>query len=292
MVGPLPLERRANQQGVFPHAPTPVGFSGRGGLTDGTEERADRSSAPPRSSTRKGIQMNPLRRTAFVAGWLWIITFVTSIPAYFILYAPVRDDPGLITGAGTDPTTSVALGAVLELVLIIANVGTAVVFFPILKRQNEAGALGYVGARIVECIFIAIGIISLLTFLFMRQEHTAGTDAALGDAFVAIYDRAFLIGPGFFAGFGNGLLLGWLMYRSGLVPRGMAVLGLIGGPLIMASGIAIMLDLTERGSALQGIATIPEFFWELSLGIYLIVKGFKPSPITAGLESTAAATTE
>jgi hypothetical protein len=192
----------------------------------------------------------------------------------------VRDDPNLITGAGADPTTSVALGALLELVTIIANVGTAVVLFPILKRQNEAGALGYVSARLVECTFIAIGIISLLAFLFMRQEGT-GTEA-LGEAFVAIYDRAFLIGPGFFAGLGNGLILGYLMYQSGLVPRGMAMLGLIGGPLIIASGIAIMFDVTERGSTLQGIATIPEFFWELSLGIYLIVKGFRPSPILSG----------
>jgi len=220
-----------------------------------------------------------LRRTATLAGWLWIITFVASIPAYFIFYAPVRDEPNLITGAGADPTTSVALGAVLELVLIVANIGTAVVFFPILKWQNETGALGYVTARVMESVFIAIGVISLLTFLFMRQEGT-GTDA-LGDAFVAIYDRAFLIGPGFFAGLGNGLLLGYLMYRSGLVPRGMAMLGLIGGPLIIASGIAIMFDVTERGSTLQGLATIPEFFWELSLGIYLVVKGFKPSPVTA-----------
>lgn len=192
----------------------------------------------------------------------------------------MRDDPNLITGAGADPTTSVALGALLELVTIIANVGTAVVLFPILKRQNEAGALGYVSARLVECTFIAIGIISLLAFLFMRQEGT-GTEA-LGEAFVAIYDRAFLIGPGFFAGLGNGLILGYLMYQSGLVPRGMAMLGLIGGPLIIASGIAIMFDVTERGSTLQGIATIPEFFWELSLGIYLIVKGFRPSPILSG----------
>jgi hypothetical protein len=116
----------------------------------------------------------------------------------------------------------------------------------------------------------------------MRQEGTAGADAALGEAFVAIYDRAFLIGPGFFAGLANGVILGYLMYRSGLVPRGMAMLGLIGGPLVMASGIAIMFDVTERGSSLQAIATIPEFFWELSLGIYLIVKGFKPSPILSG----------
>ena len=223
---------------------------------------------------------NP-RTIARVFGWLFVATFVTSIPAYFIFYAPVRDNPGLITGTGADPTASVALGAALEVFLIIANVGTAVVVYPILKRQSEIGAVGYVSARLVEGIFIAIGIISLLTFLLMRQQATAGTDAALGEAFVAIYDRTFLVGPGFFAGLANGVILGYLMYRSGLVPRGMAMLGLIGGPLVMASGIVIMFDVIERGSTLQGIATIPEFFWELSLGIYCIVKGFKPSPILA-----------
>ena len=228
--------------------------------------------------------MNPRnpQTIARIFGWLFVATFVTSIPAYFIFYAPVRDDPGLITGAGADPTASVALGATLEVLLIIANVATAVVIYPILKRQSEIGAIGYVSARLVEGMFIAIGIISLLTFLFMRQEASAGADSALGEAFVAIYDRAFLIGPGFFAGFANGVVLGYLMYRSGLVPRGMAMLGLIGGPLLMATGIAIMFDVTERGGTLQAIATIPEFFWELSLGIYCIVKGFRSSsPILA-----------
>ncbi len=228
--------------------------------------------------------MNPRnpQTIARIFGWLFVATFVTSIPAYFIFYAPVRDDPSLITGGGTDPTASVALGATLEVLLIIANVATAVVIYPILKRQSEIGAIGYVSARLVEGMFIAIGIVSLLTFLFMRQEASAGADSALGEAFVAIYDRAFLIGPGFFAGFANGVVLGYLMYRSGLVPRGMAMLGLIGGPLLMATGIAIMFDVTERGGALQAIATIPEFFWELSLGIYCIVKGFRSSsPILA-----------
>jgi Domain of unknown function (DUF4386) len=228
--------------------------------------------------------MNPRnpQTIARIFGWLFVATFVTSIPAYFIFYAPVRDDPGLITGAGADPTASVALGATLEVFLIIANVATAVVIYPILKRQSEIGAIGYVSARLVEGMFIAIGIVSLLTFLFMRQEASAGADSALGEAFVAIYDRAFLIGPGFFAGFANGVVLGYLMYRSGLVPRGMAMLGLIGGPLLMATGIAIMFDVTERGGALQAIATIPEFIWELSLGIYCIVKGFRSSsPILA-----------
>jgi hypothetical protein len=222
---------------------------------------------------------NP-QTVARIFGWLFVATFVTSIPAYFILYAPVRDDPGLITGTGADPTASVALGAALEVFLIIANVGTAVVVYPILRRQSEIGAVGYVGARLVESMFIAIGIISLLTFLFMRQEGTA--DAAVGETLVAIYDRAFLLGPGFFAGLANGVILGYLMYRSGLVPRGMAILGLIGGPLLMATAIAVMFDLDERGGVLQSIATIPEFIWELSLGIYCIVKGFRSSsPILA-----------
>jgi hypothetical protein len=194
----------------------------------------------------------------------------------------VRDNPDYITGAGADPTGNVALGALLELILIIANVGTAVVPYALFKRYSPSLALGYVAARLVEAMFIAIGIISLLTFLFMRQEGTAGTDAALGEVFVAIYDRACLIGPGFFAGVANGIILGALMYRTGLVPRGLAMVGLVGGPLIVVSGIAVMFDVIERGSALQGIATIPEFIWELSFGIYLIVKGFRPSAVPAG----------
>ncbi len=219
------------------------------------------------------------RRTASIFGWLFIATFVLSIPAFFIFYGPVLDTPGYITGAGADESTLVGLGAVSEVLLIVANVGTAVVLFPIIKRQSETGAIGYVSARIIEAVFIAIGLVSILAILFLREDSPSIEDAAIGQVFLAIYDRAFLVGPGFFAGLANGVILGYLMYRSGLVPRGMTMLGLIGGPLIMLSGIAIMLGLTERGGALQGIATIPEFLWELSLGIYCVVKGFKPSPI-------------
>jgi Domain of unknown function (DUF4386) len=224
------------------------------------------------------------RKIATRTGWLMVVTFVTSIPAYFILYAPVRDNPALITGTGADPTVSVGLGATLEIILILANVGTAVVPYALFRRYSESLALGYVAARLIEATFIAIGIVSMLTFVFMRQESTP---AALGEAFVAIYDQAFLVGPGILAGIANGLILGYLMYRSGLVPRGLAMLGIIGGPLVAASGIAIMLGATERGSALQGIATIPEFIWELSFAVYLIVKGFKPAPFPAQLDGDA-----
>ena len=226
-----------------------------------------------------------LRRTATISGWLWIATFVTSIPAYFTFYAPMRNNPGLVTGSGPDPTFSIGVGAILELLLIIANVGTAVVFYPILKRQNHASALGYVGARLMECTFIAIGIIAALTFTFMRQSGMGTKE--LGNLLMAIYDRSFLVGPGFCTGFGSGLLLGVLLWRSRLVPRSITILGLVGGPLLMASGMAIMLGFIPRGGTIQGLSTIPEFIYELSLGIYLVVKGFRPSPITAGLESRA-----
>jgi len=211
---------------------------------------------------------------------LYLITFITAIPVYFF-YVPVLDDPRYILGGGAD--TSVSFGAFLELLLIIANIGTAVVLYPILKRQNEILILGYVTARVMECVFIAVGILSLLTVVTLRQEAGAGADAAslltTGESLVALHEWTRLLGPGFVVGIGNGLILGYLMYRSALVPRPMAVLGLIGGPLIIVSGVGVLLGVIEAGSVWQGIATIPEFFWELLLGIWPIVRGFNPSAV-------------
>jgi hypothetical protein len=176
----------------------------------------------------------------------------------------------------------VAFGAFLELLLIIANIGTAVVLYPILKWQNEILILGYVTARVMECVFIAVGILSLLTIVTLRQG-AAGADAAslltVGKSLVALHDWTFLLGPGFMVGVGNGLILGYLMYTSALVPRGMAVLGLIGGSLIIASGVGVLFGVIEAGGVVQSIATIPEALWELLLGIWPIVRGFNPSAI-------------
>jgi len=223
--------------------------------------------------------MNP-RTIARVTGVLFLITFITAISAYFF-YVPLLDDPRYIVGGGAD--ARVSFGAFLELMLIIANIGTAVVLYPILKRQNEILILGYVTARVMECVFIAVGILSLLTVVALRQEAAAGADAAslvtAGKSLVALHEWTRLLGPGFMVGVGNGLILGYLMYTSALVPRGMAVLGLVGGPLIIASGVGVLLGVIEEGGVVQGIATIPEFFWELLLGIWPIVRGFDPSAI-------------
>jgi len=225
------------------------------------------------------------RKTALIFGVLFLATFVFSI-AGVLLYNPVLHPAKFIVGTGGD--TRVRVGAVCEVLLIIANIGTAVVVYPIFRRKYEALALGYVTARLVECAFIAIGIVSYLAVVTLHQTTAAGSLLNDARSLVAIRNWTFVLGPGFFAGVGNGLILGYLMYRSGLMPRGLSVLGLIAGSLVCISGLGVVLDAIPRGGTAQTIATIPEFVWELSLGIYPIVKGFKASPILdTGLQASA-----
>jgi len=234
------------------------------------------------TSLRKGTQMNP-QKIARVAGVLFLITYITSIPAAFFLYPPVLDNPNYIVGAGAD--TSVRLGALLELILVVANIGTAVVLWPVLKRVNEILALGFVTARIVESAFIAIGVLSLLTVVALRQGAAAGADAsslvAVGESLVTLHGWTFLLGPGFAVGIGNGLILGYLMYRSGLVPRGMAILGLIAGTMLLARFVGVLFGVFEPLGVVGGLMVVPEFIWELGLGIWLIVKGFNASAVAS-----------
>ncbi len=224
------------------------------------------------------------QRTAQIAGVWFAITFIASIPALF-LYKPLLKHHDYILGSGVD--TRIGVGAALEIILVIANIATAVVLYPILKRQSQSISLGYVASRTIESAIIAVGIISILAAVTLRQD-VGGAGAAdgaslvlVGRSLVALHDWTFLLGPAFCAGVGNGILLGYLMYRSGLVPRGMAMLGLIGGPLIFLSGMAIVLGAYDNGSAPNSLLSLPEIAWEASLTIYLIVKGFKPSPILA-----------
>jgi hypothetical protein len=215
------------------------------------------------------------QKRARVFGVLFLITFVTSIPA-LLLYQPVLDHPvAYIASAGQD--NRIIFGAFLELLLIIANIGTAVVIFPIVKRQSEELALGYVTARLFECTFILVGIVAVLGIVTLRQEVAGAAEGSVAYTLAAIKDWTFILGPGWVVGWGNGLILGYLMYRSGLVPRKMAMLGLVGGPLNILSGTLVMFGVIDAGGTVQGLATIPEGLWELSLGIYCTVKGFRPS---------------
>ena len=152
---------------------------------------------------------------------------------------------------GSDPDTQVLVGVFFEVILALAVVGTAVALFPVVKRQNEGVALGYVGLRTLEAGIIAVGVVPLLAVVTLRQHltGTAGADTAtlvaLGNALVAFHNWTFLLGPSYVCGT-NTVLMAYLMYRSGLVPRFVPVLGLVGGPLVFASGAAQMFGIYEQ----------------------------------------------
>jgi Domain of unknown function (DUF4386) len=228
--------------------------------------------------------VNSTRKIAVIAGVFFLITEIAAI-AGRLLYNPILNHPGYIAGPGAD--TRVFLGALSEVILVIAVIGTAVTLYPIVKRQNESVALGYVCGRLMEAAVIVTGIISVLSVVKLRQDYagTAGTNAAplttVGKSLVAIHDWTFLLGPALILGV-NTLLLAYLMYRSELVPRFIAVLGLVGGPLICVSATAVMFGAYGQTSAVGTITAIPVFAWEVSLAVWLIAKGFKPSPITSG----------
>jgi hypothetical protein len=226
------------------------------------------------------VSMASLRMIALAAGALYLLTFVTSIPA-LPLYGSILNNPEFIVSSGAD--TPIRVGAVLEVICALAGIGTAIVLFPVVRRTNEAAALGFIASRVLEAGIIIAGVISLLSVLTLRQSLAGAADAAtvvaVSKALVAFHDWTFLLGPGVMPGVDD-LLLGYLLYRSALVPRVIPLLGLIGGPMLLASSTATLFGLYPQLSVWSGIATIPVFFFELSLGIWLVAKGFNPSAAT------------
>jgi hypothetical protein len=233
-----------------------------------------------------------LQRTGRLFGWLFIGTFITSIPARLLFIHGVGASwADMHFVAGDTSTASVKLGAVLEFGLIVTQIGTAVVIYPLVRRQSETLALGYVTARIMESVFAAIGLISMLSVVSVINAlggvSGAGATAldTQGNSLVHTYEWAFEWGPGLVAGIGNGMIVGYLMFKSGLVPRRMAMIGLVGGPVLVLNFALILAGAYKNGEGLSGIFTIPEAAWELSLGVYCAVKGFR-SPDRAGTNRT------
>ena len=225
---------------------------------------------------------DPTRKPALVAGVFYLITFAASIPAW-ILLDPVLTDPGYIVSSGGD--TQVLLACLLDMVNAIAGIGSAVALFPVVKRQNEAMALGLVTSRMFEAMVIMIGVVSLLGIVTLHQDFApAGADSdglvLTGDALVAVRDWTFLLGPGVMPAF-NALLLGTLLYRSGLVPRIIPTLGLIGAPLLLIAATATFFGHNEQMSGWSSAATLPIAAWELSVGFWMLLKGFKPAAVDA-----------
>ena len=229
-----------------------------------------------RGTGTKRVPMDSMRKTALVAGALYLLTFV-SIPT-LALYGPVRE-PNYIVGPG--PDTPVIVGGILEMIVALACIGTAVALYPVVKRQNEGVALGFVGVRVLEAATIVACVVPLLSIVTLRQAG-AGADALVtGQALVALRDWTFLLGQGLLPAV-NALLLGSLMYRSRLVPRVLPVLGFIGAPLLVASATATLFGLWEQVSPLSGIAALPIAIWEFSLGVWLVVKGFSTATAIGG----------
>jgi hypothetical protein len=234
------------------------------------------SPATPRPS------MDRMRRTSLTAGILYLLTFV-SIPT-LALYQPVREQADFILGAGSD--TGVMWAALSEVVVALAGIGTAVVLFPVAKRQSETAALGFVTARVLEAGLIIVGVVNVLSVVTLRHEvaGTSGADPAslvtTGHALAASYDWAFLLSQSLMPVF-NALCLGYVMYRSRLVPRILPTLGLIGAPLLLASDIAIFFGVYDRMAPIAALTALPIAAWEFSLGVYLTVKGFRPEAVAA-----------
>ena len=222
----------------------------------------------------------PYRGVAMTAGVMYLITIVASIPAQFINYAPVLNNPDYVLGAGAD--TRIMWGGLLEVIAALACIGTAVALFPVVRRQHEGAAIGFVTARVFEASLIVTGVVAMLSVVTLRQPTAAGAEATArvvsSEALVAVHDWTFLLGPGVMPGI-NAVLLGYVMYRSGLVPRAIPAIGLIGAPLFLIAGAATVVGVNEAGSVWTALVTLPIFAWEAALGVWLTVKGFKPDAV-------------
>jgi hypothetical protein len=230
--------------------------------------------------------MDTMRKTALVAGVLYLLTYASSIPAALLL-GNTLGSPDYILGAGADG--QVRLAALFDIINGLTAIGTAVALFSVLKRQHEGLAIGFVAARVFEAAILFVGVLSVMSIATLRETGAVSTDptalVAVGQAFTTLYQVAFVLGTGIPAL--NAFLLGWLLFRSGLVPRAIPVLGLIGAPMFTSFIVGYVFGITEPGTAWHGIAVAPIFFWELAVGLWLTFKGFrKEAPLM--LEAAAA----
>lgn len=236
----------------------------------------------PRSRSTSRAPMTPLRKAALIAGIAYIATFVFSIPVKFGLWADVLDNPGFVLGEGNG--TPVLWGALFEVLTALANVTTAVALYAVARRYSERAALGYVTTRVMEAMVMFIGVFAILAVFTLHQD-VAGTAAAddgslltTRHALVAIHDWTFLIGPGLMASL-NALLIGSVMYRAGLLPKWIPTLGLVGAPLLLMSTVATLFGVWDQLSGIALVLVLPIAVWELSFGVYMTVKGFRPPTI-------------
>src|SRR4249919_4157693 len=244
------------------------------------------------TSTTKGSALSSMRKTALVAGVLYLLTFLSSIPAVF-LQSPVLNDPlFIIGGAGAD--TQVRLGALFDIVNSLTAIGTAVALYAVIKRQSQGFAIGFVSSRLFEGTVLMIGVISILSIVTLQQPGATGPEATLlvntQQTLVTVRNWTFVLGTGVPAL--NAFLLGWIMYKSRLVPRAIPVIGLIGAPLFTSWIVGYVLGVAGSETAWHAIGVAPIFIWELSLGLWMTFKGFRkdaPLMVEAAAEDASVA---
>lgn len=234
------------------------------------------TTAPVPTAAAPG-RTNPDRRTALAGGIWYLITFAASIPALG-LYADVLGHRDYITSGRSD--LPLMWGAWLEVVTAVACVATAVVLYPVTRRVSPAAAVGFVTARVVEAGLILVGVLSLLAVVTLKHDWAGATGpeatslTVTGQALVALHDWTFLLGPGLVPGI-NAICLGYVLYRSRLVPRAIPLIGLIGAPIILATATGIIFGQWTQVSMIGGVGALPIAVWELALGLYLTFRGFR-----------------
>jgi hypothetical protein len=226
----------------------------------------------PIVATKRTI-ISPQRKTALIAGILYLLTFV-SIPT-LSLYQSVHQPNYLIEGSSDN---AVILGGILEIIVALAGIATAVVLFPVLKKQHEGMALGLVISRVLEAGTMFVGVAFLLAVVGLKQTGGGADEMAVSHTLVILYDRIFLLGQWFIPGI-NDLLLGFLLYNSRLVPRVLSIVGIVGALPLFAGYLAIMFGITDRISTLAGLSAAMVAVFEFSLGMYLVIKGFKTTKV-------------
>lgn len=234
--------------------------------------------------------MDPVRRAAFAAGILYLLTFISSIPASLLL-PQWLSGANYITGPGSD--APIGLAALLEMVNVLTAIGTAVAVFSVARRYHETLAIGFVATRLFEGAVITVGVLSILAVAGLRTAVVAGAAVEsvipVSSALVAVRDWSMLLGPGM-AGF-NALMFGTMLYRARLVPRAIPALGMVGAPLMIVFLAATMLGLTGPYTLAQGIAVAPFFIWELVIGLWMTFKGFNTTAATDKSAATPALAT-
>lgn len=219
------------------------------------------------------------RKISLAAGLIYLLTFV-SIPTLTI-YRDVKSS-GYILGAG--PDTLALIGGLLEVTVALGCIASAVVLFPILKKQSEILAVGLITSRVLEASTIFLGVAFLFSIVTLRQSGVGVDFLPVSQTLVVLYDRIFLLGQGFLPAV-NDILLGVLLYQSRLVPRSLSLIGIIGGPLLIAGYLAVIFGLVGQHDALAGMSAIGVAVFEFSLGLWLVFKGFNTTAVAA-LERT------